>query len=129
MKLRSLVGCIVFIAAVAFPYGSANAQVVGAVKEAESLSLSENSKTVNSNQGFVYTESNDAGQNAILTYAQSSNGKLTFLRSTPSGGSGSGAPLGSQGALAFDDVQVHWLFAVNAGSNSISSFSVDDNGG
>jgi 6-phosphogluconolactonase len=89
----------------------------------------ENSKPVNSNQGFVYTESNDAGQNTILTYVQNSNGKLSFLRSTASGGRGSGAALGSQGALAFDGVQVHWLFAVNAGSNSISSFSVDDNGG
>ena len=56
------------------------------------------------------------------------NGKLSFLSSTPSDGNGSGAELGSQGALALDDVQPHWLFAVNAGSNSISSFSISDNG-
>lgn len=93
----------------------------------KSPSLFENSKAINSRQGFVYTESNDAGQNSILTYFQSSNGKLNFLSTTASGGNGSGTALGSQGALALDDAH-HWLFAVNAGSNSISSFSIGDNG-
>ncbi len=114
MKLRSLVGWMVSIAAVVFSYGSAIAQ--------------ENSKTVNFNRGFIYTESNDAGQNSILTYVQNSNGNLSFLSSTASGGNGSGAALGSQGAIAFDSVQPQLLFAVNAGSNSISSFSINDNG-
>ena len=39
------------------------------------------------------------------------------------GGLGTGAGLGSQGALAFSD-NGRWLFAVNAGSNDISAFAV-----
>ena len=91
----------------------------------ESQSLA---KKINPRQGFVYTESNDASQNSILSYFQNSNGTLEFSGTTASGGKGSGASLGSQGALAIDDSH-HWLFAVNAGSNSVSSFSIDENGG
>ncbi|MEP6725912.1 MAG: beta-propeller fold lactonase family protein, partial [Bacteroidota bacterium] len=40
---------------------------------------------------------------------------------------GTGAGLGSQGALILDD-EHEWLFAVNAGSNSVSSFRVHDDG-
>ena len=96
-------------------------------KDLEYPLLSENSKKINSRQGFVYTESNDASQNTILSYFQNSNGTLSFLGTTASGGNGSGAGLGSQGALALHNSH-HWLFAVNAGSNSISSFSIGDDG-
>ncbi len=46
---------------------------------------------------------------------------------TASGGMGTGSPLGSQGALAIS-ADHHWLFAVNAGSNSISSFKINPDG-
>jgi len=80
-----------------------------------------------SQEGYVYTESNDAVQNSILIYRQHPDGTLSFVNTVPSGGAGSGAGLGSQGALVLDK-QHQWLFAVNAGSNSISSFWVHSDG-
>ncbi|HEY3312006.1 MAG TPA: beta-propeller fold lactonase family protein [Anaerolineales bacterium] len=73
--------------------------------------------------GFVYTQSNAASGNAILAYARASNGKLYFRGQFATGGLGSGAGLGSQGALALTEDN-RWLLAVNAGSNQISVFAV-----
>jgi 6-phosphogluconolactonase len=77
--------------------------------------------------GYVYTESNDPAQNSILCYKQNIFGALTFESSTPSGGTGNGAGLGSQGAVVLDKHN-RWLYAVNAGSNSVSSFMVHNDG-
>ena len=79
------------------------------------------------NRGYVYTESNDAAQNVIYAYAQNANGTLTADGTTTSGGTGAGAGLGSEGAVVLD-ANHHWLFAVNAGSNSVSSFEVHNDG-
>jgi 6-phosphogluconolactonase len=76
------------------------------------------------NHGYVYTETNEASGNSILVYEQAPNGNLTLDATVASGGNGAGMALGSQGALALSDDKM-WLFAVNAGSNSVSSFSVD----
>ncbi len=76
---------------------------------------------------FLYTETNSAGANEILSYKIKSDGTLHLNGSTVSGGTGTGAGLGSQGALILDDKH-EWLFAVNAGSNSVSSFRVHDDG-
>jgi 6-phosphogluconolactonase len=81
----------------------------------------------NNRQGVIYTESNDGQQNSILSYFQNSNGTLSYLATTASGGAGTGSALGSQGALALDETH-HWLYAVNAGSNSISVFNINDDG-
>ncbi|MEP7171085.1 MAG: beta-propeller fold lactonase family protein [Bacteroidota bacterium] len=77
--------------------------------------------------GFVYTESNDAAQNSILSYKQHADGHLSLESTTNSGGAGNGAGLGSQGAVIIDG-QHQWLFAVNAGDNSVSSFEMHNNG-
>jgi 6-phosphogluconolactonase len=84
-------------------------------------------KPGNAKSHFVYTESNSAGTNRILIFAIKSNGSLELMGSEASGGAGLGAGLGSQGAVALDEHN-NWLFAVNAGSNSVSSFRVNDNG-
>lgn len=75
----------------------------------------------------VYTLSNAAAGNAVLVYSRAAGGSLTARGSVPTGGLGTGSGLGSQGAviLSNDGTQ---LFAVNAGSNSISSFRVQDGG-
>ncbi|TKK71503.1 lactonase family protein [Ilyomonas limi] len=78
-------------------------------------------------EGYVYTESNEAAQNSIHIYKQHSDGTLSFVTSVASGGAGSGTGLGSQGALALDK-QHQWLYAVNAGDNSVSSFWVHSDG-
>ena len=76
---------------------------------------------------YLYSESNEAGINQIYVYQISPNGTLSLQGSTTSGGLGTGAGLGSQGALALSEDH-DWLFAVNAGSNSVSSFKVHDDG-
>ncbi|MEO6693872.1 MAG: beta-propeller fold lactonase family protein [Ignavibacteria bacterium] len=77
--------------------------------------------------GFLYVQSNDASQNSILIYRQSNNGTLTLQSTVSSGGIGSGGGLGNQGAIAINKNE-KWLFAVNAGSNSISSFRISNSG-
>lgn len=68
----------------------------------------------------VFTESN-AAANAVQVFAQAPDGTLTPGASYLTGGVGTAAGLGSQGALAIDR---GWLLAVNAGSNDVSAFRV-----
>jgi 6-phosphogluconolactonase (cycloisomerase 2 family) len=76
--------------------------------------------------GHVYTLSNAADGNKVIDYRRSANGTLVFENSYATGGNGTGGGLGNQGAviLAGEDV----LLAVNAGSNTISSFRIRPNG-
>lgn len=75
-----------------------------------------------SQRAAVFTLGNEI-DNAVIAYRRAADGTLTLAGSTRTGGAGSGGGLGSQGALAFSDGR-RWLFAVNAGSNQISSFEV-----
>ncbi len=77
--------------------------------------------------GYVYSETNESGMNKINRFRQGENGILLPLSSVESGGAGNGLGLGSQGAVILD-TNHEWLFAVNAGDNSISSFSVGSDG-
>lgn len=82
-------------------------------------------------EAYLYTESNGVNHNDIHCYKQHSDGSLTHEGTTASGGTGIGTYQGfgldGQGALALSDNH-KWLFAVNAGSNSISSFQVHSDG-
>jgi 6-phosphogluconolactonase (cycloisomerase 2 family) len=73
--------------------------------------------------GAVYTLTNRPDGNAVLVYARGADGSLTPAGSYATGGTGTGAGLGSQNAVIVSDDH-QWLFAVNAGSNSISSFRI-----
>jgi 6-phosphogluconolactonase len=77
--------------------------------------------------GYVYTETNGSGGNAILAFAANDHGNLTPMGSFSTHGLGSGGGLATQGEviLAGDG---RWLLAVNAGSNDISVFRVGDDG-
>src|SRR5689334_1670396 len=77
--------------------------------------------------GAVYTSTNSTSGNEILAYNRSSDGSLAFQGSYATDGLGSGASLGSQSAVTLSHNN-HWLFAVNAGSNEISSFAVTESG-
>jgi 6-phosphogluconolactonase (cycloisomerase 2 family) len=77
--------------------------------------------------GSVYTETNAASGNAILAYARSASGAISWSATYSTGGRGSGAGLGSQGAVTLSD-NGQWLYAVNAGSNDVSVFAVDARG-
>lgn len=87
------------------------------------LAATVGSAVAGSNVGAVYVQSNAGSGNAVIAYARASNGALSSLGSFPTGGFGSGAGLGSQGAVTLS-ADGHWLLAVNAGSDEISSFAV-----
>lgn len=74
----------------------------------------------------VFVMTNDASNNEILAYQQSLNGEFTLKGHFRTGGRGSGGsndPLQSQGALTLSEDH-NLLFAVNAGSGTVSSFHV-----
>jgi VCBS repeat-containing protein len=77
--------------------------------------------------GAVYTLTNSAAGNAVAVFARAADGSLTSAGLVPTGGIGTGASLGSQGALALSK-NGQWLYAVNAGSNSISVLRVTNDG-
>ncbi len=79
--------------------------------------------------GAVYTETNSSNQNAILVFSRMQNGQLfsATVGAVLTGGLGSGTGLASQGALAIDPSNT-FLFAVNAGSNNISTFRITEQG-
>ena len=77
--------------------------------------------------GAVYVLTNAASGNAVAIFDRAGDGTLTAAGSVATGGLGTGGGLGSQGALILSDNN-RWLFAVNAGSNEISSFAVDHAG-
>ena len=76
---------------------------------------------------YLYTESNNLGTNSIIAYKIKNDGELQLKETVLSGGSGTGKSLGSQGALVIDK-EHEWLYAVNAGCNSVSSFKIGDKG-
>ena len=82
------------------------------------------------NAEAVFVETNELGGNNIVAYSRAGDGSLTWAGTFASGGFG-GAQAGavvdnlaSQGALALDRVH-NLLYAVNAGSDSLSVFSVE----
>ncbi|MFN2567197.1 MAG: lactonase family protein [Gemmatimonadaceae bacterium] len=79
--------------------------------------------------GGVFTQTNDSAGNAVIAYTRRADGSLSYLGTYPTGGRGTapGSGLGSQGAVVLTPNE-RFLFAVNAGSNEISSFAVDKTG-
>ncbi|WMJ87141.1 lactonase family protein [Anaerocolumna sp. MB42-C2] len=90
--------------------------------------------------GMVYVMTNSAEGNQIAAFRRHPNGDLTFVDLYETHGMGTGTreissatpedgidTLASQGSIALSSDK-HYLFAVNAGSNNISSFRVDYNG-
>jgi len=74
--------------------------------------------------GAVFTLSNSAAGNAVIAFGRAADGTLTPAGSFATQGNGTGAGLGSQGAVALSG-DGQFLFAVNAASNSVTSFAVD----
>lgn len=76
--------------------------------------------------GAVYTMTN-AVPNAVMIYDRSDQGLLTPVGEVATGGNGTGAGLGNQGAVTLSRNN-RWLFVVNAGSNDVSVFDVLSDG-
>jgi VCBS repeat-containing protein len=81
----------------------------------------------NGNAGSVFTATNAASGNRVIAFHRSADGSLSSPAYFATGGTGSGAGLGSQGSVTLSE-DGNWLLVVNAGSNEVSSFEVGDNG-
>ena len=80
--------------------------------------------------GHVYVNDNTAGTNAITGFDRHADGTLTTLQGSPfvAGGAGTGAAVGSQGALQVS-TDGRYLLAVDAGSNQVSVLRIAPDGG
>jgi 6-phosphogluconolactonase len=99
------------------------ALVLGAVLAG--LGISATGALAKSGPRTVYTLTNGAAGNAVQVFDRA-GGSLTPDGSFPTGGNGTGGGLGNQGGLILDGGER--LFAVNAGSDSISAFEVSRSG-
>ena len=76
----------------------------------------------------LYTMTNAAAGNTILGFTRGADGSLTAMAAPfATGGKGSGAALGEQGAIV-DDLPGNRVFAVNAGDDSFSVLPVEASG-
>lgn len=78
-------------------------------------------------RGKLFMITNAAAGNELQVYARAADGPPALLSSVPTQGTGTGAGLGSQGAVALSG-SGRYLFAVNAGSNSVSTFRLGEAG-
>jgi 6-phosphogluconolactonase (cycloisomerase 2 family) len=83
--------------------------------------------TAQTGQEAVFVMTNAADKNEVIVYQQSANGDFYEGQHYATGGRGSGGtadPLQSQGSLTLSRNHA-FLFAVNAGSGTVSEFRVD----
>jgi 6-phosphogluconolactonase (cycloisomerase 2 family) len=96
--------------------------LAGAAAAAAALGVAQ--PAMASSPGAVYALSNEA-QNAVITFDRAADGSLHQRGATLTGGTGSGAGLGTQSALARSK---GFLLAVNAASNDVSVFRTGRHG-
>jgi hypothetical protein len=75
--------------------------------------------------GHVYVNNNSAGTNTVAGFDRHADGSLTPIPGSPfpTGGAGTGTPIGSAGALQLS-TDGHFLLVVNPASNDISTLLV-----
>ena len=73
--------------------------------------------------GKLFISTNAPAGNEVLIYTRSSGGPATLVDRVPTHGLGTGAGLGSQGAVTLSG-NGRWLFVVNAASNTVSTFEL-----
>jgi 6-phosphogluconolactonase len=79
-----------------------------------------------SGNGAVYLQSNDATKNEVIAFRRGRDGSLTHVGRYETGGRGTGAPhLASQSSIVVSEDGSR-LLAVNAGSDEVSLFAVED---
>jgi 6-phosphogluconolactonase len=77
--------------------------------------------------GAVFTQDNDPAGNAVQRFDRAADGTLSEGRGFPTGGAGSAALGGRQGAVELSDDEA-FVYAVNAGSDTVTSFRVTADG-
>src|SRR3954468_23336551 len=83
--------------------------------------------TAMASEGALYTQTNSQTGNSVYRLDRAADGSLTVVASYRTGGLGTSAGLGSQGAVALSD-DGRTLVAVDAGSNDIAAFHVTRHG-
>ena len=80
--------------------------------------------------GHVYVNDNTGGENSVAAFDRHADGTLTPIPGSPfpAGGAGTGAGIGSQGALQ-ESADGKYLLAVDAGSGQISVLRIRPDGG
>jgi 6-phosphogluconolactonase len=76
-------------------------------------------------QGALYTQTNDPAGNAVQAFDRARDGSLTPAGTYPTGGAGLATLGGRQGAVELSDDE-DTLYAINAGSNTVTAFRVRD---
>lgn len=112
-KIRHLarVLCVTIVALVAF------ASLAGVVGAASPLP----------NKNAIFTITNATSGNQVVAFTRNADGTLTKAATYETGELGTGANLGSQGAVVLSE-DGRWLLTVDAGSNMVSVFSVAHHG-
>lgn len=72
-------------------------------------------------EAIVYTASNEATGNQVIAFDIDQRGNPVEIGRFATQGVGTGTPLGNQGALALD-ASDRWMFVVNSGDGTITSF-------
>lgn len=78
--------------------------------------------------GSLYTQTNDPSGNVVQAFTRGAHGALTPTGSFPTGGAGLASLGGRQGAVELSDDESA-VYAVNAGSDSVSAFRTRPGGG
>jgi 6-phosphogluconolactonase len=78
-------------------------------------------------RGALFTQTNDPAGNAVQKFDRARDGSLTPAGTFPTGGVGLADLGGRQGAVELSDDE-EAVYAINAGSNSVTAFRVRDNG-
>src|SRR6202051_4560405 len=111
--------------------GLASSLLAGAISVAAATGVGASTAGADHPAGsYVYTESNQTsagGGNSVLAFWVASGGSLTSIDTFATGGDGTGAGLGSQGAVTLAGAGPA-LLVVNAGSNTVSYFRILSNG-
>jgi len=83
--------------------------------------------TVSLRHGKLFISTNAPAGNEVLVYQRSGSGPAALLSRVATQGTGTGAGLGSQGAVTLSGDGRH-LFVVNAASNTVSTFALGAGG-
>lgn len=108
----------------------ADAPLAPAAAPSATLSATRGGRDGDASAGAVYTLTNAADGNAVIAFRRAADGALSPIGTFPTGGRGVGGtidPLVSQYAVVLDAGH-DALFAVDAGSNTVTSFRVATNG-
>lgn len=80
--------------------------------------------------GAVYVHTNDPAGNKVVISTVSAGGALAYSSSVSTGGNGVGGSVGADALFSQDSVTVgdNFLFVVNAGSSTLSTFAISNGG-